>query len=989
MLQKVKAIGYTGVSFYVDWNLLEGTPGTFRAEGVFDLNPFFEAAAGVGIYLLARPGPYINAEVSGGGFPGWLQRIPGHLRTNDTSYLEATNLYMQEIGRIIADAQITNGGPVILVQPENEYTNGDGEVVFPNGEYFAYVEKQLRDAGIVVPLISNDQSPQGIFAPGNGTGSVDIYGHDAYPLGFDCTNPYWWRDESFPTNFRTLHEQQSPTTPYSLVEFQGGSFDPWGGPGFAKCLSLVNEQFERIFYKNDISFGVTIFNQYMIFGGTNWGNLGHPGGYTSYDYGAVIAEDLSVSREKYSEAKLIANSLKASPAYLTATPGNASNSSFSDNPNIAVTPIYGNGTDTNFYVVRHAAYNSNDSTSYKMQVETTQGSLIIPQLDKLSSTLTLSGRDSKIHVTDFNASDTMLLYSTGEVFAHLSDTSGTTIVLFGGENEVHELGITLARGTCDIASVSGMNDTAAGAFYNQMSDSGKYNIFQWRVIPEGICVTCSGDAGLLTLYLLWRNEVYNWWPLELEAPAPVGNYASPSKRRVLIRGGYLLRSAAIRDDNLFLTGDINATTTFEVIAGAPDISSIYFNGEQINDIDTSQSRPQFTIPYEPPDIQLPTLSTLNWTSIDGLPELSPTYDDSLWTNCNHTTSNNPLALTTNTSVYASDYGFHTGTLLYRGHFTTPPSSPDSASLNLTLSLQTQGGYAYAYTVFLNSTHIYSFPGVSTSENQDQSIPLPNLASGSTYTLTIIVDSMGLNQNGVVGADEMKRPRGILSYNLTESTESESNSQRTTFPLTFKLTGNLGGESYRDLTRGPLNEGGTYPERLGLHLPNAPTGPTSLGGNGDYDDYPSTEQWWDATPFETITSVGLKFFTASFTLPPSVSSGYAIPLGIEFANTSAPSDETRPGNHRVTLFVNGYQMGKYVNNVGPQRSFPVPEGILDYGSAGRNKIALIVWCFEEGGCTLGDEGVKIVVTGDVVLSGRGRVGLAPGVGEDWVVREDAY
>ena len=122
---------------------------------------------------------------------------------------------MSEIGRIIADAQITNGGPVVLVQPENEYTNSFGDVIFPNGEYFAYVEKQLHDAGIVVPLINNDASPKGIFAPGNGTGSVDIYGHDGYPLGFDCSNPYWWKDGSLPTTWRALHEGTSPN--YSIL----------------------------------------------------------------------------------------------------------------------------------------------------------------------------------------------------------------------------------------------------------------------------------------------------------------------------------------------------------------------------------------------------------------------------------------------------------------------------------------------------------------------------------------------------------------------------------------------------------------------------------------------------------------------------------------------------------------------------------------------------------------------------------------------------
>jgi beta-galactosidase GanA len=75
VFQKIRAMGYTGVSFYVDWALLEGKPGEFLSEGIFDLEPFFEAAQTAGIYLLARPGPYINAEVSGGGFPGWVCNV--------------------------------------------------------------------------------------------------------------------------------------------------------------------------------------------------------------------------------------------------------------------------------------------------------------------------------------------------------------------------------------------------------------------------------------------------------------------------------------------------------------------------------------------------------------------------------------------------------------------------------------------------------------------------------------------------------------------------------------------------------------------------------------------------------------------------------------------------------------------------------------------------------------------------------------------------
>lgn len=89
--------------------------------------------------------------------------------------------YIANVASTIAKAQITNGGPVIIYQPENEYTGAvDGEK-FPDPDYFQYVIDQARKAGIVVPMLSNDASASGHNAPGTGKGEVDIYGHDSYP----------------------------------------------------------------------------------------------------------------------------------------------------------------------------------------------------------------------------------------------------------------------------------------------------------------------------------------------------------------------------------------------------------------------------------------------------------------------------------------------------------------------------------------------------------------------------------------------------------------------------------------------------------------------------------------------------------------------------------------------------------------------------------------------------------------------------------------
>lgn len=81
---------------------------------------------------------------------------------------------MAKICAIIAKAQITNGGPVVLFQPENEYSMAV-DVPFPDKDFFQYVIDQARDAGIVVPTISNDAFTGGTSAPGTGVGEVDIY----------------------------------------------------------------------------------------------------------------------------------------------------------------------------------------------------------------------------------------------------------------------------------------------------------------------------------------------------------------------------------------------------------------------------------------------------------------------------------------------------------------------------------------------------------------------------------------------------------------------------------------------------------------------------------------------------------------------------------------------------------------------------------------------------------------------------------------------
>lgn len=262
------------------------------------------------------------------------------------------------------------------------------------------------------------------------------------------------------------------------TQFQGGAFDPWGGSSFLACSELLNYQFERVFYKNNFSFRAAFLNLYMvcsvaanyrknytnglqIFGGTNWGNLGHPGGYTSYDYGSAITESRNITRQKYSELKLMGNFQKVSPAYLETTPGNLTTSTYSTNSDIAVTPLLGsNSSATSFFVVRHNDYSSQASVDYKLKVPTSAGQLTLPQL---GGSLTLGSRDSKIHVVDYDVAGTNILYSTGEVFTWKSFNGEKVLVLYGDVGEHHELAVSGASSATVVeGSSSGITSKKVG-----------------------------------------------------------------------------------------------------------------------------------------------------------------------------------------------------------------------------------------------------------------------------------------------------------------------------------------------------------------------------------------------------------------------------------------------------------------------------------------------------------------------------------------------
>ncbi|KAI1091381.1 glycoside hydrolase family 35 protein [Rostrohypoxylon terebratum] len=911
IFQKIKALGFNAVTFYTYWGLVEGTQGQVRFDGIFALDEFFKAAAKAGLYLIARPGPYINAETALGGYPGWTARIKAPLRGDDPEFVNTTELYAAAVGKLIADAQITNGGPVIMLQPENEYDTWPevNNTDFPaqgNRNYMQHVKEQFRRVGNVVPQMVNDHLYQGNWAPGSGLGETEIYGIDAYPMRYDCAHPDIWPKIRWPENWQMMHQKYSPNTPFFVAEFQGGSGTGFGSVNADACNALVNQESVRVLWKNNYSFAIKIFNIYMTYGGTNWGNLGYRGGDSSYDYGAAIKENRHIWREKYSEEKLEANFFRVSPAYLTAVAGNASNGSYVSTDQIATTPVFGTEYPTNFYIIRHADWTSTNTTTYKLDVRTSIGNISIPQL---GGELVLTRRDSKIHVTDYDVGGINLIYCTAEVFTWAQDVSGKrTLILYGGAEEVHEFAIDLANMT-RTSTPTKPHDT------NVKVEKTKFNtlVVQWKVSAERRILKLDDNLEVL---LLWRNDAYNYWVTELPAEGPIGNYSSPSKSIVIVNGPYLVRTAAMDGETLRLTGDINRTIDVELIyEPTGKVKTLSFNDETLQGHRNGDGKLTARLDFQTPKMILPDFTSIEWKYVNSLPEIEAFYDDSNWVACENPSTNNPQSLLTSTSLYASDYGFHSGSLIYRGHFIA--NGEES-----TLFLNITGGNDFGYSLWLNHTFITSWDGSGEGGGEATysdtiSLPSKSLESGRSYVFTLVIDHMGQDEEAP-GTDAIKAPMGIINFDLAGHTQSD---------VKWKLTGNLGGESYLDLARGPRNEGAMFAERQGYHQPSPPS-----------------QDWEISNPIiDGIKSAGIGFFTTTFDL--NIPIGYDVPLSFVFANASTTSSS----NYRCQLFVNGWQFGKYVANLGPQTTFPVPEGILNHN--GTNTVALTLWSLDEGGAKL--------------------------------------
>ncbi len=296
--QKMKSGGYNTVDLYFNWNYHSKKQGEYDFSGIKDVRKVLQAAKDTGLFVIARPGPFINAEVNAGGLPFWLLNDKDVIPRNrvgteyrySPKYMEYIKEWYDQIIPIIKEFD-----NVILFQIENEYATDTMEE-----DYMRQLYKMARERGITCPIFHNDAYFAGLWAD-----CVDIYALDLYP--FINPNQNWKQDNfCFDTldNVEDIFRSSKQDSPPFIAEMQSGWFDKWDGMGYKYLRDTLGDEHINIMTKTALSQGVTLFNHYMAVGGTNWDDLACDEVYTSYEFCAPI-DEFGVMQSNYFKAKEI------------------------------------------------------------------------------------------------------------------------------------------------------------------------------------------------------------------------------------------------------------------------------------------------------------------------------------------------------------------------------------------------------------------------------------------------------------------------------------------------------------------------------------------------------------------------------------------------------------------------------------------------------------------------------------------------------------
>ncbi|KAJ3060440.1 hypothetical protein HDU98_003585, partial [Podochytrium sp. JEL0797] len=261
LLHRIRLAGNNAIDTYVFWNLHEQKEGEYDFEnGIANLPLFLKLAQEADLYVVLRIGPYVCAEWNFGGFPVWLINKPGmELRTFNQPFMAAMSRFIEKTLEVVHEQLAPQGGPIILLQIENEYGNIANDMGPPGYKYIQWAGEYAKSLNVGVPwIMCRQDNVATVINAENG------FYADAWIEG---------------------HHNRFPDQPALVTELWTGWFQKFGQPKFtryAEDLAFASARF--------IAKGGTYVGYYMWHGGTNFGKWGSDFKTTSYDYDAPLNE---------------------------------------------------------------------------------------------------------------------------------------------------------------------------------------------------------------------------------------------------------------------------------------------------------------------------------------------------------------------------------------------------------------------------------------------------------------------------------------------------------------------------------------------------------------------------------------------------------------------------------------------------------------------------------------------------------------------------
>src|SRR5258708_11950510 len=205
-MQMGKGMGCNTIAVYVFWNYLESSPGVWDfSTGNRDIAAFIRLCKEEGLWVLLRPGPYVCAEWDWGGLPAWLLKIPDiKVRCRDPRYMSAVTRYVARLSKEHVPLQCDHGGPILMVQVENEY----GSYANDKG-YLADLHRLWKQQGVTVPFYTADGPTDFMLEAGNLDGCAIGLDSGGGAERFSTPPP---RQPHIPSLFK--HDHPRPPTPF-------------------------------------------------------------------------------------------------------------------------------------------------------------------------------------------------------------------------------------------------------------------------------------------------------------------------------------------------------------------------------------------------------------------------------------------------------------------------------------------------------------------------------------------------------------------------------------------------------------------------------------------------------------------------------------------------------------------------------------------------------------------------------------------------------